>query len=836
MNACCKKLNINFILKAVIAFIITFILSSTVLSQAFMVKTSSSVITITDTATKNRNSAGTDVRIKSIKLDGKEIPFDALERDEAWIYLDDLLVAVNPAEPVEIRYQEEGSEQLEIEFQKHIGSGIVRINADDRVLGKLDLYSSDWESMIFNASLGTVSPMSNPGLFLILYITFFFIISVLPGALCIMKRDNKYIKYSLSLLFMCVIMAFGDVIYYKSNISATKELGFFCILMVLSWVISIKMSCYMKNHHNKKWDVMGYNICVCLFSALILFYVSERINRNIGNITVKYTIANAGIYLAIILLIYMLIRRVALSVVISSAIVYMYAVVNYYVTLFRGTPIVPGDFFLFGTVKNVFMNYTYTINYDMFFSALVVISWLIILGLSGIYIRRSSRLEVIRVTFPLAILIGCIISSDFYAPVLDLWNLNNNIKTYGVAVSLVSNIRSMRVLPPEEYSHDEVEKLYEEYKSEREPDRVNPNVIVIMNESFSDLSVVSDVVNSDAYMPYYNSLVDNVVKGEALVSTIGGGTANTEYEFLTGNSMAFIPGTVPYQQFVVKNANSLGRIFKEKGYYVSAIHPYDKVGYNRQRVYPYFGFDEFLSIDDFVKPELSRNLYATDAESYKKVIDVFEQCKKNNQLSFIFNVTIQNHSGYTTGYFGDNTVKIPGYENKFSDVEEYLTLIKESDEALKVLFNYFASIEDPTVILIFGDHQPKVDFEFYEAMLGKPRTEWTLEETQKLYKIPFMIWANYDIKEKANVFTSMNYLAGIFLDTAGIQTTPYQSFLLKLKETIPAMNINGYLGDDGIWHMYSEETKYSPILTDYWNIQYNNMFDKKKVDKWFAVN
>lgn len=409
---------------------------------------------------------------------------------------------------------------------------------------------------------------------------------------------------------------------------------------------------------------MGYNISVSFLSAFILFYVVERINRNIGNITVAYTIANAGIYLAIILLIFMLIRRTTLSVVISSTIVYMYAAVNYFDTLFRGTPIVPGDFFLFGTVKNVIMNYTYTINYDMFYSALVVISWLIIIGLSGIYIKRSSRLEVVRVTFPLAILIGYIISSDSFAPVLDLWNLNSNIKTYGVAVSMVSNIRRMRVLPPEEYSHYEVEKLYEEYKDEGEPGHVTPNVIVIMNESFSDLSVVSDVVNSEAYMPYYNSLVDNVVKGEALVSTIGGGTANTEYEFLTGNSMAFISGTVPYQQFVVKNANSLGRIFKEKGYYVSAIHPYDKEGYNRQRVYPYFGFDEFLSIDDFVKPELSRNLYATDVESYKKVIDVFEKCKKN-QLSFILNVTIQNHSGYTTGYFGDYTVKIPGYEYKW---------------------------------------------------------------------------------------------------------------------------------------------------------------------------
>ena len=117
-------------------------------------------------------------------------------------------------------------------------------------------------------------------------------------------------------------------------------------------------------------------------------------------------------------------------------------------------------------------------------------------------------------------------------------------------------------------------------------------------------------------MAYYNSLDTNTVKGHLLVSTIGGGTSNSEYEFLTGNSIAFVPGTVPYQQFVLKDTFSLARLFKDRGYTTLALHPYDGSGYNRERVYSYFGFDYFYDMDSFTDPELVRNRYISDTVSY----------------------------------------------------------------------------------------------------------------------------------------------------------------------------------------------------------------------------
>ena len=91
---------------------------------------------------------------------------------------------------------------------------------------------------------------------------------------------------------------------------------------------------------------------------------------------------------------------------------------------------------------------------------------------------------------------------------------------------------------------------------------------------------------------------------------------------------------------------------------------------------------------------------------------------------------MQNHSGYDTGYFTENAVRIPGHEGEFPNAEEYLTLIRESDAAIPMLIDYFSKIEDPTVIVFFGDHQPMVEESFYETLAGKPLTEWTLAEAQ----------------------------------------------------------------------------------------------------------
>lgn len=117
--------------------------------------------------------------------------------------------------------------------------------------------------------------------------------------------------------------------------------------------------------------------------------------------------------------------------------------------------------------------------------------------------------------------------------------------------------------------------------------------------------------------------------------------------------------------------------------------------------------------------------------------------------------------------------------------------------------------------------------------MGKPKEQWTLEELQKQFEVPFLIWANYDIEEKASVFTSANYLSALAFRETGIAMSPYQEFLLKLGESIPAMNVHGYLGSDGQWYSYEAESPYASLLSDYWMIEYNNIFAKRKYEKWF---
>ena len=149
-----------------------------------------------------------------------------------------------------------------------------------------------------------------------------------------------------------------------------------------------------------------------------------------------------------------------------------------------------------------------------------------------------------------------------------------------------------------------------------------PNVIAVMNESFSDLSVLGDFKTNQDYMPFYHSLKKNTIKGNMYMSSFGGQTANSEFEFLTGSSMAFLPGgSVAYQYQVKDELGSLTTTLKEQGYQgMKALHPYLASGYNREVVYPLLGFSDFLSDVDFKEPEMLRR-FISDKENYKKVIE-----------------------------------------------------------------------------------------------------------------------------------------------------------------------------------------------------------------------
>lgn len=191
-------------------------------------------------------------------------------------------------------------------------------------------------------------------------------------------------------------------------------------------------------------------------------------------------------------------------------------------------------------------------------------------------------------------------------------------------------------------------------------------------------------------------------------------------------------------------------------------------------------------------------------------------------LNFFFGVTMQNHGDY---YYKKedftNSISLNDYDDYF-DVEQYLSLIHETDKAIEHLVTYFEGV----VIVFFGDHQPHLNESFYDA-IGS--TTDTLDEQQKRYMVPFFIWANYDIEEKQVDCTSLNYLSSYVYEAAGIALPPYNQFLREMEGVIPSINANGFYSvDDGCYLPIDEANDEAlAYLELYEALQYNNIFDKK---------
>ncbi|MCF0230662.1 MAG: LTA synthase family protein, partial [Parasporobacterium sp.] len=359
-----------------------------------------------------------------------------------------------------------------------------------------------------------------------------------------------------------------------------------------------------------------------------------------------------------------------------------------------------------------------------------------------------------------------------------------------------------------------------------------PNVIVVMNEAFADWAVDGDIKASAEYMPFYKSIKENAIKGYAHVSAFGGRTANSEYEFLTGMSMAFYPtGTVPFQHSMKHDMDSFTRQLEDLNYGgLDAVHPFKGSGYNRIDAYEKLGFDRFYTMDDFENPKLLRK-YISDEADYEKLFELYEEHEnsaegKKGQPFYIFNVTMQNHGDYATGYDNLPITITSGIKDVPEGANRYLTLIKKSDEALEVLLDYFSD-KEPTIVVFFGDHQPSMSDEFYEKLMAE--TADTQEKMVNRQKVPYMIWANYDISGTVDQIAgegvdaeniSLNYLSTLVTDTAGLPKTGFQLFLEEARQEIPVINAFYYIGKDGKVYTMGDESPYEDIIKKYRYFQY----------------
>lgn len=555
----------------------------------------------------------------------------------------------------------------------------------------------------------------------------------------------------------------------------------------------------------------------------------------------------------------------------------LFGLANYFVVSFRGSPIVPWDLLSFGTAASVADNYEFVLSWKAFYSVLAFI-WMILLSSKSTVRLGRKKLRVISIAAYAALMflyVGEIQNSavqSFFGMDTTLFTLNVLYRNNGIAAAFLGNLRFLNIEQPSGYSVDKVEALMkqveENAKNEPETDAQGetvqatqgetvqatqaetnataeteapassgqyPNIVVIMNEAFSDLSVWGDFATSEEVMPFFKSLQQEAVGGELYVSVKGGNTANTEFEFLTGDTMGFLPkGSIPYQQYINDETPSLASYLKTLGYSTTAIHPYNRTGWDRDTVYEKFGFDEFLDKDSFSSPYRLRG-YISDKSAFDKIREQFS-IKGDDERKFIFEVTMQNHGGYSRETPDFNIyLTLPEVTGKTTSVvatEKYLTLINQTDRALEELIDYFKEQDEPVIVVMFGDHQPSDYITNVIQRICGATTSDSLADLEQGYRVPFVMWSNYGLEHKYYDGISVNYLSSILMENAGIPLTGYQTFLKKLMETLPVINANVYRDADGNFYNY-EDDAYSGELKDYQMLQYNHLVDKKHRDDAF---
>lgn len=604
-------------------------------------------------------------------------------------------------------------------------------------------------------------------------------------------------------------------------------------------------------------------------TPLLAFYMVEHFTYNsIGDIYTVGTVMNIVIYYCLYFIGYLLTNNRKANVVGCFIISYLLGAANYFVLSFRGTPILPTDIASMKTAMNVAENYTYSLNTAFFTNGLLAIFLCVIYCKCHVEKKMTGkrRCAVLGTVLSVCLVIGGLIAQEEFLASnnvkADIWNQKRGYSRDGALASFFLNAKYLYAEKPDGYSVDKVKEIAETYiwnegetaslngmssrtksktseKKTEKSSKKKPNIIMIMNEAFSDLQVINPIETNKDYMPYIHGLKKNTIKGNLFVSIFGAGTCNSEFEVLTGNSMAFLPsGSIGYTQFVKDAMPNMVQTLKAQGYTGNiAVHPYLADGWNRPTVYPLFGFEQFLSQDDFENPEMIRK-YISDKEDFKKLISLYEENREENpdDPCFLFTVTMQNHGGFSKDYGNlEKEIEITDETLKDDEAEQYLSLIKKSDDAFKMLVKYFKKQEEPTLIIMWGDHQPSVHDEFYQKLYGKDMSGLTTEELQKKYQVPFIIWANYDIDEKEVDALSANYLGSYILELAGLQMTPYQRYLLDLSKKLPAINSVGYIGDNGQYYEQGEESEYSDYISNYKILQYNNVIDyKNRYENFFS--
>lgn len=609
----------------------------------------------------------------------------------------------------------------------------------------------------------------------------------------------------------------------------------------------------------------------------VMYLIGETVTGNLGFIGPVPAVCNLAIYYLLYGGVFFIFRTTKFAWPTLSLVLFFLAAAEYFVISFRERPAMFWDILAIRTAMTVSSNYKFTVTPRLMGCGLATlcisfITWKrpLTTGAGGESWKRwSGRVAVWAGSgFVFGVLLFGPAASMFRLDV-PMWDPVVSFEREGFLLSSVLSLKAVVPPKPEEYSKKAAETVLANLKEDAASpgtDEVSgsvsadasgavtiipENIICIMNESFSDLRLFNGLTSAERYfetdqpfLEYYDSLSEtpNIQKGNLYVPVFGAMTANSEYEFLTGYSCAFVPqGSIPYQFYTKPGDNSLAKIFGGRGYTTIAMHPYPGYNWNRTEAYENLGFDRFLDQEFYEELEAEVSVaqrtgffkprdYMSDRSDYESILHLIREKKEGEKL-FLFNVTMQNHGGFEVdGLEADvhvTSLNGAACTGQYPKADQYLTLIRMSDEALKFLLEELEKVEEPTMVVMFGDHQPSVETDFFDALYGMRWTDVPDELKINSFRTPYVIWTNYEREAEPLGDMSVFMLGSEVLKEAGVEPEGVFAAVKPLRDQYDAVHAMGVLEKDGTFTGSREQDVFNDgnAIREFHTIQYFMIFE-----------
>ncbi len=530
-------------------------------------------------------------------------------------------------------------------------------------------------------------------------------------------------------------------------------------------------------------------------------------------------------------------------------------IAQHFVIKFKGTALLPSDLLAIQTAAAVSDGYTFTFNSNI----ITALAWAApaVTLLSFISPARPRRKVNLALNLVVNLVCALIVWSGATAAFADYkleeeldftydrWWPINTYRSKGFIPTFTAFAQNFEIEEPDNYSDEDTQQIQDTLAAQYDAGRgasaerqaavaqyneLKPTVITVMNETFTDLSFYDALRDAGYTGPsYYNSISDALVRGSLYVSITGGGTANSEFEYLTNDSLAFLGGDkCPYSLYNLTDVDSLAKQLETQNYSTHAMHPNLPDNWNRRTSYKRLGFSSFDDIDSF-EGAPTYHSGVTDGATYEKIL---EYLSSDSGSQFILDVTMQNHGGYDPGSVPAEDLtsyQVAGLsDDTNARMNVYLTCIEKADQDLQWFIDQLRQIDRPVVLVFFGDHQPSVSATMNNELY---QNEDSFAHTARIYDSTYFVWANYDVagcdQISANETIGANELSARVLDLIGAPLTDYQKALLATRDSIPALSGCKYLGADGVMYdLTDKQSDYYAVVDQLRRLQYMNFVEK----------